>query len=180
MKYYIVLVLLAVSLNTFSQQVTKQGKVYEVKKEKIFLDKADVTEVLKIEEKAAILKEATLITAKLKKAEAAKKAQEAKEKAEKKVAKEKEAKEKAIKKEQKKKEKAAKKVEKEKKSAEKALKNKEKSKKKFVKAERNLKKATEKRDKLKIAGKLSPFDEAKYAEKIQKLKIKLNKAKSKL
>ena len=166
MKYYIVLLFLALSLNSFSQQVTREDKVYEVKKEKIFLNGDDVTSILKLEDKTAILKEATLISEMLK----------AKEKFEKNAAKDKKAKEK----EAKKLEKEVKKKEKAIKKKEKAIKKKEKAKKNFEKAEEKLKKAVEKRDKLKNKGKLSPNDEVKWSKKIDKLNWKLTKSKQKL
>ncbi|WP_282041527.1 hypothetical protein [Winogradskyella flava] len=173
MKYYITLILLVFSLLTFAQKVEKDGNTYEVKDEKIFLNGEDVTETLSVEDKAVILKEATMISEKMK---AEEKARKEKEKAEKK--KEKEANK--LEKDQKKAEKAAKKAEKDRKKAEKALKKEQKIKENYKKAQDNLSKAQKKYDKLKKKGKLSPVDESKWLEKIEKLTEKVAKAKQKL
>lgn len=62
MKNHIILLLLAFSLTGFAQEVKKGEKVYEVKKEKIFLNGEDVTETLNSEEKVAIFKQASVIS----------------------------------------------------------------------------------------------------------------------
>ncbi len=155
MKYYITLLLLTFSLTSFAQEVKQGEKTYEVKKEKIFLNGEDVTETLSTEEKEVIFKEAAIISEKLKKAEKAQKAAE-------------------------KLEKEKKKAEKAQKKAEKALKKKEKLQKNYKKAQDNLKKAQKKYEKLKKKGKLSPVDEGKWLDKIEKLTEKVDKAKRKL
>ncbi|WP_426432214.1 hypothetical protein ACPX19_06480 [Winogradskyella sp. HB-48] len=162
MKYYIILLLLAFSLTSFAQTVEKDGKTYEVKKEKIFLDGNEVTETLSLEEKEAILKQAATINEKLKVDEKAQKAAE------------------KLEKEAKKAEKAQKKAEKAQKKAEKALKKKEKLQKSYENAQNDFKKAQKKYEKLKKKGKLSPVDETKWLEKIEKLSEKVEKAKRKL
>jgi mitofilin len=65
MKYYILLLVLSLSLSTYAQKVEKDGKTYEVKKEKIFLDGEEVTDSLNLEEKTAILKQASIISEKI-------------------------------------------------------------------------------------------------------------------
>ncbi|WP_243473694.1 hypothetical protein [Winogradskyella sp. MH6] len=162
MKNYIILLLLAFYLTGFSQEVKKGEKTYEVKKEKIFLNGEDVTATLSTEEKEVIFKEASVISEKLKQAEKA----------------EKEAKK--LEKEKRKAEKSQKKAEKAQKKAEKALKKKEKLQKNYKKAQDNLKKAQKKYEKLKKKGKLSPVDEGKWLDKIEKLTEKVDKAKGKL
>ena len=66
------------------------------------------------------------------------------------------------------------------KKAEKELKKKEKLQKNYKKAQDNLKKAQKKYEKIKKKGKLSPEDEGKWLEKIEKLTEKVDKAKGKL
>ncbi|WP_296384540.1 hypothetical protein [Winogradskyella sp.] len=85
MKYYIILLFLTVSLTSFAQKVEKDGKTYEVKKEKVFLDGKDVTETLNLEEKDAILKQVATILGKIKMQEKVQKASEKLEKDKKKA-----------------------------------------------------------------------------------------------
>lgn len=80
-------------------------------------------------------------------------------------------------KERKKAQKAQKKAEKEQK---KALKQKEKAQSDYNKAVKDLEQAQSKFERLKNKGKLSPNDEAKWLEKIQKLNGKIEKAEKKL
>ncbi|MFC0603198.1 hypothetical protein [Winogradskyella pulchriflava] len=162
MKYYIILLFLSLSLSSFAQKVEKDGKTYEVKKEKIFVDGKEVTETLNNEEKQAILNKAATISEKMKKQEKAEKAA------------------KKLEKEHKKAEKAQKKAEKAQKKAEKELKKREKLQKNYEKAQSSLEKAQSKYEKLKKKGKLSPVDEGKWLEKIEKLTEKAEKAKKKL
>lgn len=162
MKNYIIVLLLTFSLSGFAQEVKKGEKTYEVKKEKIFLNGEDVTATLSVEEKEVIFKEAANISEKLKEAENSQRAAE------------------KLEKEKKKAEKAQKKAEKAQKKAEKALKKKEKLQKNYKKAQDQLKKAQEKYEKLKKKGKLSPVDESKWLDKIEKLTDKVDKAKGKL
>ena len=91
MKYYSLLLVLLLTLTCFAQSVEKDGKIYKVKKEKIFLGDTDVTETLSIEEKQDILKQAAIISDKIK-------AQQKAEKATKKLEKEKKKAEKSQKK----------------------------------------------------------------------------------
>ncbi|WP_439150981.1 hypothetical protein [Winogradskyella sp.] len=151
MKYYITLLFLSVSLNSFAQKVEKDGKVYEVKKEKVFLNGEGVTETLDAEIKEYVLKEVTAISNKMKMQQKAEK-------------------------EAKKLEKEKKKAEKAQKRAEKELKKKEKLQRNFDKAKSNLEKAQKKYERLKKKGKLSPVDEGKWLEKIAKLTERLEKA----
>jgi len=162
MKYIIILLAFTFSISINAQEVVKDGKTYEVKKEKIFLDGKEVTETLSIEDKTEIMKQASRISEKMK----------LQEKAEKEA--------KKLEKETKKAEKAQKKAEKEQKRAEKALKKKEKAQSKFEKAGKKYKAAQKKYEKLKKKGKLSPQDEVKWLEKLEKLKENLDKAKRKL
>jgi len=162
MKYIIILLAFTFSISINAQEVVKDGKTYEVKKEKIFLDGKEVTETLSIEDKTEIMKLASRISEKMK----------LQEKAEKEA--------KKLEKETKKAEKAQKKAEKEQKRAEKALKKKEKAQSKFEKAGKKYKAAQKKYEKLKKKGKLSPQDEVKWLEKLEKLKENLDKAKRKL
>ncbi|BAO75854.1 hypothetical protein [Winogradskyella sp. PG-2] len=85
MKYYIILLFLVFSLTSFAQQVQKDGKIYEVKKEKIFLNGEDVTEALNVEKKEAVLSQAATISEKLKMKEKLKKKPKSMEKTRKKL-----------------------------------------------------------------------------------------------
>lgn len=76
MKYYIILLLLSFSLTSFPQNVEKDGKTYEIKNEKIFLNGEDVTETLSIEERTLLLKEASVVSEKMKVEEKLKKEKE--------------------------------------------------------------------------------------------------------
>lgn len=162
MKTLITILCLCFALTANAQKVEKDGKQYEVKKDKIFLNGEDVTEAISVEDRAAIFGRAKAIKAEIEAKEAKEKAQKKKEK------------------ELKKAEKAQKKAEKEAKKAAKALKKKEKAQKNFSKATNNLEKAQKKYEKLKNRGKLSPVDEKKWLEKIEKLSEKVAKAKKKM
>ncbi|WP_179021683.1 hypothetical protein [Winogradskyella forsetii] len=173
MKYILTIVGFMFIMFSNAQKVESEGKTYEVKDEKIFLDGKDVTETLTDEEKNFILKEAVVISDKMileeiKRKEAEEKIKGHNEAAEK------------LEKEAKKAEKAQKKAEKELKKAEKELKKKEKLQSNFEKAERNLEKSQSKYEKLKRKGKLSPEDERKWLDKLEKLTSKLKKAKGRL
>ncbi|MDG5490429.1 hypothetical protein [Psychroserpens sp. SPM9] len=169
MKYIIILLMLTFSITLHAQEVQKDGKTYEVKKEKIFLDGKEVTDTLSLEDKTAILKEAATISEQIQRKEAAEKLEEKKQKEAKKLEKEK-----------KKAEKAQKKAEKEQKKAEKALKKKQKAQDNFDKATKKLETAQNKYDKLKKKGKLSPNDEQKWLDKLEKLRANVEKTKGKL
>ncbi len=193
MKYYIIVLFLSLSLSGFTQEVSNEGKIYEVKNEKIYLNGEDITETLSLAKKTLIFKEAAAITEtlkieaaaqkniQLKKAESkALKDAEKLKKEEEKALKKKEEVAKKLEKENKKAEKAQKKAEKERKKAEKEIKKKEKLQKNFEKAESNLNKAQKKYEKLNAKGKLSPVDERKWLDKIEKLTEKVAKAKRRL
>ncbi|WP_203256062.1 hypothetical protein [Hyunsoonleella ulvae] len=77
-------------------------------------------------------------------------------------------------------EKAQRKAEKKRKKAEKVLRQKEKAQSNYNKAIEKHKNAQQKYDKLKSKGKLSPVDEKKWLEKIEKLHSNIAKAKKKL
>lgn len=165
MKYIICLFILFISISVSAQNVERNGKTYEVKNERIFLDGKDVTDTLKAEDKSAILK----LSEKAKtEAQALKEYAKAEKEAEKLI------------KEKEKAEKAHKKAVKAQKKAEKELKQQEKAQKRFDKATKDLSKAQKKYDKLKRKGKLSPNDEADWLKKLEKLKSDLDKAKRKL
>ncbi|MCA0152172.1 hypothetical protein [Winogradskyella vincentii] len=133
-----------------------------MKKDKILLDGKDITSTLNKDERDLIFEEAKAISLDLKFRENAKKET------------------KKAQKEAKKAEKAQKKAEKAQKNAEKALKEKEKFQKRYEQAQTNLEKAQKKYKKLKKKGKLSPIDERKWLDKIDKLQSKVNKAHSKM
>ncbi len=56
MKYIITLLLVVFTVALNAQEVLKDGKTYDVKKDKIFLDGKDITETLSIEETGALFK----------------------------------------------------------------------------------------------------------------------------
>lgn len=160
MKFYITLLILSLSLTSFAQKIEKDGKTYEVKEERIFLNNEDVTDTITNEQKLLLFKEAEMLVLK----QSTEKEKQEREKAEKK------------------KEKAAKKLEKEKKKAEKAAKKAEKELKRAKKLKANYKKSQDKLaqtqkkyKKLKRKGKLSPIDETKWLDKIEKLTKKVEK-----
>ena len=162
MKYMILVVLMLFGMTLQAQEVEKDGKTYEVKKEKIFLDGNDVTTTLSVEDKSFILKRAAAISEKMKMQEKAEKAA------------------KKLEKEMEKAEKAQKKAEKEQKRAEKALKKKEKAQDRYERAGKKYKDAQKKYEKLKRKGKLSPQDDAKWLDKLEDLKEDVEKAKKKM
>ncbi|MEO1030293.1 MAG: hypothetical protein AAFX55_02755 [Bacteroidota bacterium] len=162
MKFFMTILFVAFSLCSFAQKVEKDGRIYEVKKERIFLNGEDVTDRLNAEKRSTILKEATMVSDKMKLEEKARKAERKKEKKAKKL------------------EKEVKKAEKEQKRVEKALRKEQKLKGNYKKAQDKLAKAQKKYGKLKKKGKLSPIDESKWLEKIEKLTEKVEKAKRKL
>ena len=162
MNYWIILLCVALSFTSQAQEVTKDGTTYEVKDEKIFLDGKDVTEMFTIEERKDMLKRAaeiaTSIKIKQKEVKEAKKAE----------------------KEQKKLIKDKKRAEKKQKHAEKALKKKKKAQSNYNKATKKYEQAQDKYQKLKKKGKLSPEDETKWLEKIEKLNKKITSLEKKL
>ncbi|MFI1772967.1 hypothetical protein [Thalassobellus citreus] len=165
MRLFAVLLFLGLSLTIQAQEVAFNGVTYKVKGETILKDKVDVTTTLSVEEKAGILdvlkEQKALEVERLaadKKAKELEKAEKAKKKAEK---------------EQKRAEKKQKKIEK-------ALKQKEKAQSNFEKATNKYNKATAKYESLKKRGRLSPVAEAKWIEKVEKLRFKKDKFESKL
>ena len=162
MKTLLTILFLSFGLMLSAQQIEKDGKQYEVKDGKIYLEGKDVTETFTVEQRKVFLEEAAKIatTMKLKSVEAA-----SQKKAEKEINKA---------------EKAQKKAEKQMKKAEKALKKQEKAQKNFDKATSKLEKTQKKYKKQKRKGKLSPADEKELLEKIEKLGEKVEKAKRKL
>mgnify|MGYP000862198046 CR=1 FL=1 len=162
MKYYFILLFFSLSLTSFAQKVEKAGKTYEVKKERIFLDGKDVTGALNLEEKQAVLNQATMISEKIKILEKTEKEAE------------------KLVKQTKKAKKSQKKAEKAQNRAEKELRKKEKLQKNYEKSQSNLEKAQSKYEKLKKRGKLSPVDEGKWLEKLDKLTERLKKAQKKI
>ena len=131
MKFYITILFVAFSLLSFAQKIEKEGTIYEVRKERIFLNGEDVTDTLNAEKRSIILKEATMIADKMKLEEKARKKQEKTEK---------------------KKQKATKKLEKELKKAEKALRKEQKLKANYTKANNKLAKVQKKYERLKKKG----------------------------
>ncbi|WP_152572179.1 hypothetical protein [Jejuia pallidilutea] len=145
-----------------AQEIKINDDVYEEKKGLIIKNGVDVTNILSDAEKSKIL-----AAFEKKKLEIAKtnKAKEKLEKAEK---------------QQKRAEKQQKKAEQKQKKAEKILKQKEKAQANHDKAIIKHENAIEKYEKLKNKGKLSPEDERKWLEKIEKLNTNISKTKKKL
>ena len=162
MKYLVLIFVVMFSMTINAQEVQKDGKLYQVKNERIFLEGKDITETLTPENKTAILNKASRITEKMKLEEIALKESE------------------KLEKEKKKAEKSAKKAEKKQKKAEKALKKQQKAQKRLDKATKKLKSSQKKYDKLKRKGKLSPEDEAKWLKKIAGYREAIEKAKKKI
>ncbi len=156
------IVLLIIGSTVFAQEVKINDDVYEVKKDVIYKNGVDVTSTLSDDEKTKIL--SAFETQKIKSAEEDK-AKERLEKAEK---------------EQRRAEKQQKKAEKKQKKAEKALKQKEKAQSNYDKAIKKHEDAITKYEKLKKKGKLSPVEEGKWLEKIEKLNANIAKTKKKL
>ncbi len=168
-KVIITTLLIVFSLSLSGQTIKYNDASYEVKKGTFFKEGVDVTQTLTEEDKLKILE---AVDKKKEEMQAAK----IKEKQEKAVEKQQKQEEKAQKQAEKKRQQA----EKEKKKAEKALAKREKLKSNYENAEKKHKQAIAKYEKLSEKGKLSPVDKDKWANKIDKLKLKLEKAKSKL
>lgn len=154
-RFVLVLGLILMGMSVSAQEVKVNDNVYEVKKDLIYKNGVDVTNTLTADEKFQIFTAFEKLN--LEKAEA--------EKTQKRI-------EKA--------EKEQKKAEKKQKKAEKALKQKEKAQSNYDKATKKHQDALKKYEKLKNKGKLSPQDEAKWLEKIEKLNANISKAKRKL
>lgn len=155
MKIVIIMLSLGLGYIVNAQKIDYKGVIYEVKNEKVFKENVDVTETLSSEEKEQIK-----ITLNKKIA-----ALETSEETAKKLEKE---------------EKERRKIEKKHKKIEKELKKKEKAQSNFDRATRKHKEAVSRYGKLKKRGKLSPQKEAKWVEKIEKLKRKTIKTENKL
>lgn len=145
-----------------AQDISFNGIKYEIKKDRIFKDSIDVTDTLSIEEKEEIR---AVFEKKMVKIKEDDETQKRIEKAEK---------------EQKSAEKDQKRAEKKQKKAEKELKKRQKAQSNFDKSTKKHKDAINKYEKLKKKGKLSPQDEEKWLEKIEKYKEASAKAKQKL
>ena len=163
-----VLVLIVICLIGFAvtaQNVSINGKTYQVKETLIFEGETDITEILTAEEKEKIFaaidaKKNDLVAVKTE-AEKSEALEKAKEQS------------KAAEEEKKKAEKAYKKAEK--------VKQKEaKAKAKYAKMVEQHQNASKRYEKLKAKGKLSPIDEGKWLKKIEKMKAKMAKTKSKI
>lgn len=152
MKTWIIIMFLSIGSFCFGQQVISQGKIYEVKNKLIFQDGVDVTETLMLKEKEDIFKLLKHQKKELKQAEKARK----------------------------KLEKAAKEAKKANKKSSDALKKKKKAEAKFLKASKKLEKQEAKFKKLKLKGKLSPNEEAKWFKKLEGYRKDVQKAKNKL
>ncbi|XMO88408.1 hypothetical protein AAFN75_08935 [Algibacter sp. AS12] len=162
MKYLLIVLFLGLGFVVNAQDVNFNGEPYEIKKDKIFKAGVDVTETLSEEDKAGVLAAFNSKMAQIKNAEETKKRVEKAEK------------------EQEKAEKEQKQAEKKQKKAEKELKKSQKAQSKYDKAAKKHKDALSKYEKLKSKGKLSPVDEEKWLDKIEKYKEASAKAKKKL
>lgn len=161
-RFVLLLLLILTGSIVFAQEVKVNDNVYEIKKDLIFINDVDVTNTLSEEEKSKILaafeqKKLDMAKAKLSK-EKIDKAEKAQERAEK----------------------QQKKAEKKQKKAEKEMKQKVKAQTNYDKAIKTYEDAITKYEKLKKKGKLSPIDEEKWLEKIEKLNSKIEKTKAKL
>lgn len=155
MKFLTMIFIFALCVSTNAQDISLNGTTYNIQGETILQDGIDITASLSLEEQTAIFEAL------------------GKQKA---LEKERKASEKAIKKA----ENEQKSAEKKQKKAEKELKAKEKAKSRYDDANDTYNDAVSKYDKLKKKGKLSPNDEAKWLERIQKSKEAIEKAKKKL
>lgn len=162
MRFALLLLLILTGSMVFAQEVKVNDSVYEIKKDLIFINDVDITNTLSEEERSKIL-----AAFEHKKSEKAK-AKLSKEKIDK------------AEKAQKRAEKQQKKAEKKQKKAEKEMKQKVKAQTNYDKAIKTHKDAITKYEKLKKKGKLSPIDEEKWLEKIEKLNSKIEKTKAKL
>tara|TARA_R110000868_G_scaffold141147_8_gene357344 strand:+ start:128 stop:598 length:471 start_codon:yes stop_codon:yes gene_type:complete len=155
MKFWIILLFATFGFTLNAQDILVNGVNYEVKNKKILKEGIDVTSSLSEDEKSAIF---SAFNSKMDKVKELEKAEKNLKKAEK----------------------EQKQAEKRQKKAEKALKQKEKAQSNFEKSGKQYNSAVKKYEKLKDKGKLSPKDEKKWLEKIEKLKEAQAKAKKKL
>lgn len=162
MRFLMIVFFLGFGLLVNAQDINFNGVNYEIKKDRIFKDSIDVTDTLSVEDKAKIREAFNKKMTKIREAE---ETQNRIEKAEK---------------EQKNAEKDQKRAEKKQKKAEKELKKRQKAQSNFDKSTKKHKEAINKYEKLKNKGKLSPEDEKKWLEKIEKYKEASVKAKKRL
>ena len=155
MRFLMIVFFLGFGFVVKAQDISYNGVNYEVKKGRIFKDSIDVTDTLSIEDKDKIR---VAFDKKMMQIKEAKNTQNRIEKAEK----------------------DQKKAEKKQKKAEKELKKRQKSQSNFDKSTKKHDDAINKYNRLKKKGKLSPEDEEKWLEKIEKLKETQVKAKKKL
>lgn len=155
MRYLIMVLFLGIGFLVNAQDVSFNGVLYSIDKDRIFKGTEDVTEALSIEEKTEIRAAFDRNMLKIKEAKEAKKRLE-------------------------KAESDKKKAEKKQKKAEKELKKSKKAQSNYDKAVKKHKNAVKKFEKLKKKGELSPVDEEKWLEKIEKYKEATVKAKKKL
>ncbi|WP_299398447.1 hypothetical protein [uncultured Gelidibacter sp.] len=148
MKTWILVLFLCLGTFVNAQEVISKGTAYEVRKKAIFKDGVDITATLEKGEKDAIFK--TLKTQQ----KEAKKAEDARKRLEK----------------------NAKNAEKAQKQAAKELKKKQKAQDRFERATKKLNQNQEKYERLKMRGKLSPNDEAKWLKSLERYKKDLDKA----
>lgn len=168
-RFVLFIVFVTIGMSLSAQEIKVKDDVYEIKKGLIFKDGVDVTNTLSDAQKAEIFAAFEKEKQKLNEEEAAQKNLEKAEKERKKSEKE-----------QKRAEKEQKQAEKKQKSAEKELKQKENAQSNYNKAIKKHKEAQKKYEKLKGKGKLSPIDEQKWLEKIEKLNEKVSKTKRRL
>ncbi|MFD2726165.1 hypothetical protein [Hyunsoonleella rubra] len=155
LRLLLLVIFLMIGVSIKAQEITVNEVVYEVKKDLIFKDGADVTNTLTPEEKTKIRSAFEKQQLQIEEADRAEKKLE-------------------------KAEKEQKRAEKKQKQAEKALKKKQKAQSNFEKATKKHQNATKKYEKLKKKGKLSPQDEQKWLEKIEKLNTNVAKTKRRL
>ena len=134
-----------------AQKIDYQGKTYDVKKDRIFLKGKDVSQTLSTTEASAI-KDAVKHKAALEKLENEKKLVEKKFKA----------------------------LEKQQKKAAVQAKKRAKAEAKLAKHQDKLRKETKKFESLKDRGRLSPVDEKKWLKKLNKYKVRVEKAENKV
>ena len=162
MRFLMIVLFFCFGFLVNAQNVNFDGIVYEVKNDRVLKAGVDVTDSLSVEAKQKIT---TAFDKKVIKIKAAEETKARIEKAEK---------------EQEKAEKEQKRAEKKQKTAEKALKKKQKAQSNYEKSTKKHSNAIKKFEKLKKKGKLSPQDEVKWLEKIEKYKTTAAKAKKKL
>ena len=162
MKYLIIVLFLGLSFYSNAQDVTINDSIYNVRGDVITKDGVDVTEALSEENMQKI--RATL-KEKIANDEAVREFEKVNKKQEK---------------EQKNTENELKKAKKKQKQAEKALSRKQKAQKKLKKYKKKYLKAQNRYERLKKIGKLSPEDEVKWFNKIEKLNKSVIKAEKKI